>query len=74
MASIRRYRLTVVGPVPDILVGDLHARFGASMTPTTPPGNTVIDLGRVDQSALRAVLTWLWDRDQELLDLSADSG
>ena len=72
-----RYRLSVTGPVPRRLVETIIHRFG-NVSVGRNGEDTVLDAVLVDQPALRALLTLLWDAGHDVHDvhdvsLTADS-
>jgi hypothetical protein len=65
------YRVTVAGPLPGSLAGVIRARFaGVSIRPGT--GRTALELDAVDQPALRALLTLLWDVGHDVLSVTTE--
>lgn len=71
MIRTRGYRLTIAGPLPETVAGIIRARFDpVAIQPDG--GSTLLDVGPVDQPALRALLTLLWDVGHDVLDVTAD--
>jgi hypothetical protein len=63
-----RYRLVVAGPLPQLTEARIRDRFG-EITVSSTRGGTVIDGVALDQAALRALLTLLWDGGGEVLEV-----
>ena len=71
MIRARGYRLTIAGRLPETVVTTIRARFDP--VAIQPGGDsTLLDIGPVDQPALRALLTLLWDVGHDVLDVTAD--
>jgi hypothetical protein len=64
-----RCDVTLRGPLSCSLLGVIRTRFDDVSTPAED--GTVLVVGAVDQAALRALLTLLWDADHEVLALRA---
>lgn len=65
------YRVTVAGPLPGSLAGVIRSRFaGVAIRPGTR--RTALELDAVDQSALRALLTLLWDVGHDVLSVTTE--
>jgi hypothetical protein len=60
--------LTVTGPVARSVIDAIRARFDVVATRTAD--NTVLTVGAIDQSALRALMVMLWDSGHEVLAMS----
>ena len=56
----RSCRIEIAGTLPTALHEELHRRFGPLRT-HRDAGRTVLEHPTLDQAALRAVLTLLWD-------------
>ena len=54
------YRLAIAGPLPETVARTIRARFDPVAIHTDGEG-TMLDIGPVDQPALRALLTLLRD-------------
>lgn len=69
------YRVTVTGPLSRSAVNVIHTRFaGVTIRPGTVHqlgGHTVMEVDLVDQSALRALLTLLWDVGHDVLSVDS---
>ena len=65
-----RYRLCVTGPVPSRLVETITHRFGNILVGRNGE-DTVLETVLVDQPALRALLTLLWDAGHDVHDVSS---
>ena len=63
------YRLVVAGRLSHLLVDTIDARFGAAASIRPSGGDTAVLL-TADQSALRALLTLLWDVGHELVTVT----
>jgi len=66
---MRRYCLTVRGPVPASVLTDVRRRFGA-VEVTKATGRTEVRLQIADQAALRALLDVVWDASADVLGLA----
>lgn len=68
-----RYRVAVAGLLPRAVAGVIEARFGRVVIHNVvvhPDGTgTALELAVVDQPALRALLTLLWDAGHEVRSL-----
>jgi hypothetical protein len=64
-----RFEVTLRGPLSRSLLGVIRTRFDHVSTPAGD--GTVLVVGSIDQAALRALLTLLWDADHEILALRA---
>lgn len=65
------YRVTVAGPLPGSLAGVIRSRFaGVTIRPGTR--RTALELDAVDQPALRALLTLLWDVGHDVLSVTIE--
>ena len=73
MTSI--YRVTVAGPLARRAADVLGSRFGEvtirAGTTRERDTSTVLEVDLVDQSALRALLTLLWDVGHDVLSLDS---
>jgi hypothetical protein len=65
------YRLTVAGPLPRAVAWSIHAQLDAVAIPTSRM-NTVVDLCRADQSALRAADA-APEHQRQFLDVTSNS-
>lgn len=65
----RRYELLLGRPIARRLRDLLRSRFDGVSTPGDDPNSLVVD--GLDQSALRALLTLLWDTGNEVLAVNA---
>ncbi len=65
----RRYRVTVVAPLPVGVAAEIERRFGPLRATTDRGRIVVLDGDLRDQSALRALLAFLWDVNAELVSL-----
>ena len=64
------YRVTVAGPVSRAAAEAIRARFGrVGIHPR--PDDTVLGPAGLDQPALRALLTLLWDGGHEVRSVSS---
>ena len=67
------YRVTVAGPLARRAADVIGARFGEMTIHAGPTRDsstrTVLEVDLVDQSALRALLTLLWDVGHDVLSL-----
>lgn len=69
-----RYRVTVTGPLARSAANLIHTRFdGVTIRAGTVHrgGRTVMELDLVDQAALRALLTLLWDVGHDVLSVDS---
>jgi hypothetical protein len=64
-----RFEVTLREPLSRPLLGMIRSRF--AHVPTPVGDGTVLVVGSLDQAALRALLTLLWDADHEILALRA---
>jgi hypothetical protein len=64
-SSDTRYRLTVAGPLSRTATQLIDARFGPAASIGSTGTDSTVELV-ADQSALRALLTLLWDLGHEL--------
>jgi hypothetical protein len=64
-----RFEVTLREPLSCALLGVIRTRF--DHVPTPAGDGTVLTVGSLDQAALRALLTLLWDADHEVLALRA---
>jgi hypothetical protein len=62
-----RCEVTLRGPLPQSLLGVIRTRFDHV---STAQDGAVLVVDTVDQAALRALMTLLWDADQEVLALT----
>jgi hypothetical protein len=66
---MRRYCLTLGGPVPASVLTDVRRRFGV-VEVTKAPGRTEVRLRIADQAALRALLDVVWDASVDVVGLA----
>jgi hypothetical protein len=66
------YRLEIRGPLPRVAQEELRRRFG-DVEVRSQGARTVVSGLTVDQAALRAVLSLLWDVDSEVHLVQATS-
>jgi hypothetical protein len=69
MAAMARCEVTVRGPLSRSLLGMVRSRFDRVSTPAAD----VLVVDAVDQAAVRALLTLLWDADHSVLSLTVEN-
>jgi hypothetical protein len=64
-----RYRVGVAASLPTGVAAEIERRFGPVRATTVRDRGVVLDGDLMDQSALRGLLTLLWDVNAELVSL-----
>ena len=65
--------VTVRGPLARAVLETVNARFD-SVSTVQSTGDSMVTVDGIDQAALRALLTLLWDTGHEILRLTSDAG
>jgi hypothetical protein len=63
-----RCELTVTGPVAESVIQAIAARFDVDATRTSD--HTLLTVDCVDQAAVRALMTMLWDSGHQVVTMS----
>ena len=63
-------RVTVAGPLGEAATRAIRAQYDVVISTQRVKGETVLDLDGVDQSAIRGLLTLLWDFGHDVVAVS----
>ncbi|WP_395729690.1 hypothetical protein [Nakamurella sp.] len=68
-----RLRVTVAGPLSTAATSAVQARYDVVIGPRRAGDETVLDLEELDQSAIRGLLTLLWDFGHDVVAVTNET-